>query len=136
MSARHTFCIEGEVVVRRVSEIRLCETEIAVRPPRFRIAWIMVVVFAVALNLAALVTVIAHTGLTNELLAVGAMPMASALAIGLWIGYRGHCSCAGLGGFQSFGALALAFYVVLASCIPDKTIGPYLRLFMRPLRES
>jgi hypothetical protein len=86
-----------------------------------------------ALNIAAVRAVLVHAGLTNELLAVGAVPMVTALAIGLGIAYQRHGSSPYLLGFELFGAMALALYVVLASCIPDRTIGPYLRPLMEPL---
>jgi hypothetical protein len=105
----------------------------AVTLPRFRIGFIMAFVAIAALNFAAARTVFSHTGLTNELLAVGAAPMVNVLGIGLLVGRARPDSQPFLWGFTAFGAIALAIYVVLASCIPDETIGPYLRTVVKPL---
>jgi hypothetical protein len=64
------------------------------------------------------------------------MPMATVLAIGLLIGHRRLRDHPFLLGFESFGALALAVYVVLASFFSEKTIGPYLGLFIDPHRSA
>ena len=61
------------------------------------------------------------------------MPMATVLAIGLLIGHERLGERPFILGFESFGALALALYVVLATWFSDETIGPYLGLFIDPL---
>jgi hypothetical protein len=102
--------------------------------PRFRIAWVMVFVALAALNFT--VVRAALDGIISELLAVGAMPMATVLAIGLLIGYRRPGSRPFLLGFESFGALALAFYIALASCFDDEAVNPYLGLLLDPIAKA
>jgi hypothetical protein len=70
---------------------------------------------------------------TIELLAMGAMPMATGLAIGLIIGYRHHGSRSFLLGFESFGAMALALFVVLAARFGNEVVFPYASLFIEPV---
>ena len=101
--------------------------------PRFRIAWIMVFVALAALNFSALRSALDDPSPTIELLALGATPMATVLMIGLLIGYWRHVCRPFIMGFELFGALALALYIVLASCTGDKTIAPYVSLFLEPL---
>jgi hypothetical protein len=54
--------------------------------PRFRIAWVMVFVALAALNFAVYRAAVDAHSITGVLLALGAMPMATVLAIGLIIG--------------------------------------------------
>ena len=104
--------------------------------PRIRIAWVMVFVALAALDFTVLRAALDDPSPQCPLLTLGAMPMATVLAIGLLIGHRRLGSRPFLLGFESFGALALALYVVLASCFPDETVGPYLGLFIDPLVKS
>jgi len=60
--------------------------------PRIRIAWVMVFVALAALNFAAFRAAVDAHSITGILLALGAMPTATVLAIGLIIGYRRHGS--------------------------------------------
>jgi hypothetical protein len=102
--------------------------------PRFRIAWVMVFVAVAALNLTVFRAAEDLPFNTSALL-VGAMPMASVLAIGLIFGYRWHGSRPFLLGFESFGLMALAFFVVLAVWFYHETVGPYVSLFIEPLAK-
>jgi hypothetical protein len=103
--------------------------------PRFRIAWVMVVVALAALNFAVFrAAVDAHTKI-GVLLALGAMPMASVLAIGLIIGYRRHGSRPFLLGFESFGAMALALFAALVVLFGEKVLESYTRIFIDPLSK-
>jgi hypothetical protein len=98
------------------------------------LAELLVVVVAIAaLNFAAVWSVLGHSGLTDELLAVGAVPMTNLLGVSLLVGSARPGRHSFLLGFMWFGAMALALYVVLASCVPDETIGPYLRPVVKPL---
>jgi hypothetical protein len=106
-----------------------------VKLSRLHVGLLMVAVAIAALNFAALRAVLVHTGLTNELLAVGAVPMMNVLAIGLLVGFRRPHRRRFLLGFTSFVAIALAIYVVIASRIPDETIGPYLRTIVNPIAQ-
>jgi hypothetical protein len=101
--------------------------------PRFRIAWVMVFVALAALNFAALRAAEDAHSVTGVLLALGAMPMATVLAIGLIIGYRRHGSRPFLLGFESFGAVALALFAVLAASFGEKMLDSYIRIFIEPL---
>jgi hypothetical protein len=75
------------------------DQRIAMTVPRFRIAWIMVVVALAALNFAVFR---AAGNARSVLLALGAMPMATVLTIGLIIAYQRHESRPFLRGFESF----------------------------------
>ena len=101
--------------------------------PRFRIAWVMVFVAVAAVNIAAVRGAADAHSITGALLALGAMPMAIVLAIGLLIGYRRHGSRPFLLGFESFGAIALALFTVLAAFFTEKLLGFYLAIFVDPL---
>ena len=90
--------------------------------PRFRIAWLIVFVALAALNF----TVLRAEGdATGALLVLGAMPMATVLAIGLIIGYRRHGSRSFLLGFESFGAVALILFAVMAASFGEKMLDSY-----------
>src|SRR5258708_1404686 len=101
--------------------------------PRFRIAWVMVFVALAALNFAVFRAAVGAHNITGILLALGAMPMATVLAKGLIIGYRRHGSRPFLLGFESFGAVALALFAVLAASFGEKILDSYIRIFIEPL---
>jgi hypothetical protein len=101
--------------------------------PRFRIAWVMVFVALAALNFAVFRAAMDAPSIIGVLLALGAMPMATVLAIGLIIGYRRHGSRPFLLGFESFGAVALALFAVLAASVGEKMLDSYLGIFFEPL---
>jgi hypothetical protein len=96
----------------------------------------MVFVAIVALNFTAIRVVMDHSRPTSDLLGLGVLPMANILAVGLLIGHRRRGSRPFLLGFETFGAAALALYVVLASCLRDETVIPYLNLALDPLIEN
>jgi hypothetical protein len=89
----------------------------------------MVAVAIAAVDFGALRAGIESGSSEEELLLVGALPMANVLAIGLVISLRRPGTRPFLLGFEVFGALALAVCVVLASYFPDDTIIPYVGLF-------
>jgi hypothetical protein len=101
--------------------------------PRFRFVWVMAFVALAALNFAVFRAAGDAHSKTGVLLAVGAMPMASVLAIGLIIGYRRHRSRPFLLGFESFGAMALALFAVPAVLFGEKVLESYTRIFIDPL---
>jgi hypothetical protein len=101
--------------------------------PRFRISWIMVFVALAALNFSVLRASLDVPSAAIELLALGAMPMATVLTIGLLIGLRRPGCRPFILGFESFGALALAVYIVLVIWFGEKTVGPYASLFIEPI---
>jgi hypothetical protein len=104
-----------------------------VRLPRFRIAWVMIFVAVAAINFAAVRAVLANPGPTSELLALGAMPMASVLLMGILAGIRRPDRHPFLLGFTSFGVIGLSLYVLMAVNFADATIGPYLEQFLEPI---
>jgi hypothetical protein len=106
---------------------------VAVKVPRFRIAWVMVQIAMAALDFAVLRAALDYPSPSCLLSTLGAMPTATVLAIGLLIGYCRLCSRPFILGFEWFGALASALYVVLASYLRDETVAPYLGLFIDPL---
>jgi hypothetical protein len=93
----------------------------------------MVFVALTALHFAALRAAEDAHSITGILLTLGAMPMATVLAVGLFIGYRRHGSRPFLLGFESFGAVALALFAVLAASYGEKMADPYIRIFIEPL---
>jgi hypothetical protein len=82
-----------------------------VRAPRFRIAWIMVAVAVAAINFAP-IRALNDPGLGGVLLVVGALPVANVLVVGMVIARKRPGSRPFLLGFEVFGALALALYLV------------------------
>ena len=100
---------------------------------RFRIVSLMVLVALAALNAAAIRAVLGRSDRFNELWAMGALPMANALVVGMLIGYR-HRQSRGIRfvyGFESFGVTALTLYVAGMWLYPDMT-GMHFRLFIEP----
>ena len=101
--------------------------------PRFRISWIMVFIALAALNFTVLRAAFDDPSPASELLALGTMPMATVLTIGLIIGPQWRPGCRPfILGFESFGALALAVYIVLAIWFGEETVGPFASLFIEP----
>jgi hypothetical protein len=95
----------------------------------------MVFVAIAALNFTAIRAVLDHSGPTSELLGLGVLPMANVLAVGLLIGRWRRGSRPFLLGFETFGAAALALYVVLTSCLRDEVVIPYVNLVVNPLEK-
>ena len=81
------------------------------KAPRFRIAWIMVAVAVAAINFAP-IRALNDPGLGGVLLVVGALPVANVLVVGMLIARKRPGSRPFLLGFEVFGALALALYLV------------------------
>ena len=106
--------------------------------PRFRIAWVMVAVAIVALDFGAIRALLPrHASALDDqrgvLLLLGALPMANVLAVGMLIGQRRPGSRPFLLGFEVFGAMALAFFIALASCFPREVVVPYFAPFVAPV---
>jgi hypothetical protein len=110
-----------------------------VKVPRIRIAWVMVAVAFAALDFAVIRAFLGHrTNVLDEqrgiLLLLGALPMANVLAVGMLIGQRRPGSRPFLLGFEAFGAMALALFIVLATGFPREVVLPYLAPFVAPLK--
>ena len=108
------------------------------RVPRFRIAWVMVAVAIAALDFAAIRALLArHANVLDDqrgiLLLLGALPMANVLAVGMLIGQRRPGSRPFLLGFEVFGAMALAFFIALATCFSREVVVPYFAPFVAPV---
>ena len=93
----------------------------------------MVFVAVTAINFAAVRAVLVNRDPISELLAVGALPMASVLAIGLLAGRKRPEWRPFVLGFTVFGTAALAVYVIQAVFFHDAIVEPYLRLLIGPL---
>jgi hypothetical protein len=83
-----------------------------VKRPRFRIVLIMLVVAITALNLGAIRAISDAESRSLFLICVVALPMANILAVGLLLAFLRARSRHFLRGFEVFGAMALAFFVV------------------------
>jgi hypothetical protein len=86
-----------------------------VKIPRIRIGWVMVAVAVAALNFGAIRTIFAGTGQMGLSWVVGTLPMANVLAVGLLTAQQRPRYYPFLLGFEAFGAMALAFFIVSAS---------------------
>lgn len=106
------------------------------RPPRFRIVWVMGFVALAALEFGAIRAVTDYRGTTRDSLAVGALPMANLLVVGLLVGLRCPGSRRFLLGFEVFGTTALALYIALAILFTDALVQSYLELAIKPVRET
>jgi hypothetical protein len=92
----------------------------------------MVVVAVAALDFTVLRAIMEDRRPNCPVLSLGTIPMATVLAIGLLFGYERLGNRSFLSGFELFGALALALYIILACCFVNETIGTYLVLFIDP----
>jgi hypothetical protein len=109
-----------------------------VKAPRFRITWVMVAVAIAALDLTAIRAMHDSETLVGEFLVVGALPMANILAVGILIARRRRGSRPFFLGFEEFGVIALALYVVSTISFRDRVVEPYLNLFqfLDPILEG
>jgi hypothetical protein len=73
----------------------------------------MIVVAIAALDFGAMRAMADHWGRTSGFLGLGGLPMANALAFGLFIGHRRRESHRFLFGFLAFGTAALALYAAM-----------------------
>jgi hypothetical protein len=107
-----------------------------VKAPRIRIAWIMVAVAIAAIDFAAMRAALRpEASLVAVLLLFGALPVANVLVVGMLIARKRPGSRPFLFGFEVFGALALALYIVAAT-FSGNGRGPlnrYLFLVLGPL---
>jgi hypothetical protein len=112
--------------------------------PRFRIAWAMVLVAAIALELGAIRALSAmqlqaniegshHLSLMIGALALGAIPMANVLAVGLLIGLCRRGRRQFLWGFETFGAMTLALYIAGVILLTEELVRPLFDLTVKHL---
>jgi hypothetical protein len=109
-----------------------------VKIPRFQIAWIMVAVAIAGINFAGLRALFDdhRAGIEGVLLFFGALPVANVLVVGMLIARKRRGSRPFLLGFEVFGALALALYIVAATFSErgNRPLDRYLSLVLDPLR--
>ena len=116
------------------------------RLPRFRIAWVMIFVAIVALDLGAIralsdmqfrAYVNGYHRLADLIGAstFGALPMANVVAVSLLIGMRRRGNRAFLLGFATFGAAALALFIAGASLFTEELVTPFFELVRQHLVE-
>ena len=97
------------------------------KPPRFRIAWVMGVIAIIAVEFAVIRIALDNYSPIVELLVLGALPMTNVLAIGVLVGHLRHADRAFLLGFELFGAVSLAVYDIgLAGFFPEQVVIPYI----------
>jgi hypothetical protein len=94
----------------------------------------MVIVAIAALNFGAIRAAM-DQGPTHERLAMGVIPMANFLAVGLLLGFRRRISRPFLLGFELFGATVLASYSIVASLFSEEVVFPYLNSVIQPLSD-
>jgi hypothetical protein len=70
---------------------------------------------------------------TNQVLIVGGLPMANALAVGLLVGRQRLRTRPFLMGFEVFGAMALVLFVVATIQFTGLWFEPYLGLGLNPI---
>jgi hypothetical protein len=106
----------------------------AMRLPRVRIARLMVAVAIAGLNFGAIRAMLAPgMGPTGDLLVVGALPMVNVLAAGMLIARQRPRSRPFLLGFEAFGTMALALYVVLAISFRREVVMFYVQPVLDPI---
>src|SRR5438270_915980 len=115
------------------------DRDVTVKAPRFRIAWLIVVVAVAALNLAAIRFLFydLRTGLNAnrlDVLAMGALPMANVLVVGSLLALRRRGSRSFLLGFDAFGVVALVLYLLAWTFYADAGVRRYVFLVLNPLR--
>jgi hypothetical protein len=107
------------------------------KPPRFQIAWLMVAVAVAAINFGAIRAMLAPgMGSAGTSLVVGAWPMLNILIIGLLVAHQRPRNRPFLLGFEAFGTMALAFYVLLVISSHDEVVMPYARLALDPINAT
>jgi hypothetical protein len=87
--------------------------------PRFRIAWLMVIVAMVAINIATMKTEWNYGSPFRELLLMGNLLMANTLVVGLLIGFWCRRSRRFLLGFEAFGVTALSLFIAGIYLFPE-----------------
>jgi hypothetical protein len=107
-----------------------------VNAPRFRIAWVMVAVAVVAFDFGAGRAIFDSDGNAGAFLTLGALPMAHILAVGILCGRRRPGSRPFLLGFETFGTMALALYVVSTILFDVDLVASYLRPVLDPMSEA
>jgi len=107
-------------------------TEVVLRAPRFRIAWLMALIAIIALDFGAIRALSGFDFQVAEMVGVGALPMANILAVGLLIGIWRREGRPSLFGFEAFGAVPLSAYVAWAWSSPD-SLSSYLQFYFRPM---
>jgi hypothetical protein len=118
--------------------LSVSDQEIALKSPRFRIAWLMAGVALIAIDFGAV------RGLSNifrgyganeadDFLIMGGLPMTNVLAVGLLVGRQRLRSRCFLLGFEVFGATALASFVFVAGLFGRDWLEPYLLPVLLPL---
>ena len=103
------------------------------KAPCFRIAWLRVAVAIGGLDCGTARVAVKRTDPATDLVVVGVLPMANILLVGLLVGQRRCDVRPFLLGCETFGAAALAAYVLLASLLSNETVNPDVDLFLRPL---
>jgi hypothetical protein len=112
---------------------RVHDERIAVKVPRFRIAWVMIAIAIAALDFAAIRTVLDFKSPLGAVLLSGALPMANVLIVGLVIAQQLPKTRLFLVGFELFGAIALASCIALALSFPGGPIRPYVSMVLDPI---
>jgi hypothetical protein len=106
------------------------------RLPRFRIAWLMVAVAIAGLNLGAIRAMLAPgLGVRGGSLVVGALPMVNVLVAGMLIARQRPRSRPFLRGFEAFGTMALALFVVLAISFHREVVMRYVQPVLDPINR-
>jgi hypothetical protein len=97
-----------------------------VKGPRFRISSVMAFIAVAAIDFVVAMALIGFRTPMDDLLLLGALPMANVLFIIMLRGRGRPESRPFLPGLEVFGATALVLFVLLASVSPHRVLGTYL----------
>jgi hypothetical protein len=95
----------------------------------------MVIVAVIALNFAAVRAALARGSTVVDLLVIGALPMASVLALGGLVGCARPSSRVFLLGFTVFGVMASLIFIALTLFFAAAVLMPYFALLLTPVER-
>ena len=116
--------------------VSFCDLDLAVKLPRFRIVWLMVVVAIVAVDFGAGRAIMELERPTGVLLTFGALPMASMLAGALLAARQHSANRLFLVGFATFGAIALGLHFLLVTLSGGDIVEFYVLPWLRTLDDT
>jgi hypothetical protein len=122
---------------RRISNLLRLEGAVI---PRYRLNRLVVLIALAALNFGAIRALYydLRTGMNAnrlDVFALGVLPMANVLAVGILIALWRRRSRPYLQGFLAFGSVALVLYLIVWTFFADEWVRFYVFLVLNPLRK-